>query len=185
MWLGITGRNGSGKDTAAHMLSKHGFTPLSTSDLIREEVTRRGLPQSRQSIQSVIEDWRATYGADVLIQKCEEHHGTKENVVIFSLRHPDEITTLRKLHDFMLIVVTAHPQVRFLRNTQRNRENAPKTFEEFLAEEQYEAEKADKRFFDMVAVEQMADFTINNNDTPQYMEEQINKLLLTIRQTVK
>lgn len=173
MWVGITGRNGSGKDSVAQILEELGFIPVSTSDIIRQEVALRKLPSTRDSIRLVIEGWRREYGADILVRKILEQHANTENVVVFSLRHPDEIKTLRHNKKFLLINVVTDDTIRFQRACLRNRENPPQTLEAYLADEAYEAERADKRYFDIPAVEAMADIIVENNGTFDQLRQTI------------
>ncbi|MGH7234103.1 MAG: AAA family ATPase, partial [Candidatus Saccharimonadales bacterium] len=43
--LGISGTNGSGKDTVAHLLEQdHNFLFISVSDLLRDELKKQSVP---------------------------------------------------------------------------------------------------------------------------------------------
>ena len=48
MILGVSGLNGSGKGELVRFLEARSFYPLSLSDVIRDELRRRGLPESER-----------------------------------------------------------------------------------------------------------------------------------------
>jgi cytidylate kinase len=57
--IGISGTNGSGKDTLGRALSlRHNFLFVSVTDLLREEARRRGLAIERENLRMISAEWR-------------------------------------------------------------------------------------------------------------------------------
>ena len=48
--MGLTGPNAAGKGEVAQLLTSHGYTYHSLSDVVREEAGARGLPVSRKNL---------------------------------------------------------------------------------------------------------------------------------------
>lgn len=168
--IGISGTNGSGKDTIAHMLvEKHGFYFASATDMLGNELTRRGLPHERENKRSVSAEWRREYGLGVIVDKGleEARAGGYEKVVIASLRNSGEVVRVHELGG-IVIWVDSDPKVRYRRVTQNRRDRVEdqKSFEEFLAEEAVEMQySGDAATLNMAAVKASADLFIDN-DSP-------------------
>ncbi|HEX5033137.1 MAG TPA: AAA family ATPase, partial [bacterium] len=130
MIIGLTGKNASGKGEVAQVLKEGGFHYLSLSDLLREELKKRGLEILRENLIHVGNEMRQTYGGGYLADKALQQIDVDKNYIVDSIRNPREVEVLRRLSNFRLIHVTAVPQVRFERIKSRNREGDPKTFPE-------------------------------------------------------
>ncbi|MDI6757664.1 MAG: AAA family ATPase [Endomicrobiia bacterium] len=166
MLIGITGFYCSGKDTAAEFLvGKKGFAHYSLSDVLRDELKRRGKEITRANLLETGVDLRTKRGfgvlAELAVEKCRKTPG-RENFAITSIRHPDEIRRLAAESDFFLLNLTAPPEIRFERLKNRGREQDPRTFEEFTAFEQKEsATEGPGQQLGICAA--MADFTVDNS----------------------
>ena len=99
MIIGITGTNASGKDTAADYLKNKGYSHYSLSDIVREECDVRGLPKDRDTLRELANELRRNFGADVLAKRAIEkiQREKAKNIVITSIRSPEEIKTLKKI----------------------------------------------------------------------------------------
>ena len=84
-------------------------------------------------------------------------------MVISSIRNSGEID---RIHDFggELVWVDADPEIRFERISSRGREDDPKTFNEFEAQQQAEMERSgDEATLNMAEVRERADRVFTND----------------------
>jgi cytidylate kinase len=169
--IGIGGTNGSGKDTLGQYLAdEHGWLFISVSDILRDELKKRGLPIERQHLRELSAEWRKEFGSGVLIDKAfkiyEAEEGKYKGLVVASLRNPGEAEEVHRLGG-IVVWTDGDPKVRYERiyNRARGTEDN-KTFEQFLAEEQAEMHhsKGDAATLNMAGVKAQTDFFITNND---------------------
>jgi cytidylate kinase len=173
--IGLSGTNGAGKDTVGHLLAEHyNYWFISVTDLLREEVRRRGLVVNREHLRQISAEWRRQYGLAVLVDRAIEAFSEQTGyvgVVMSSLRNVGEVERLHELGG-TLVWVDADPKIRY----QRVRTNAQargraaeddKTFEQFLADEAAEMhrpEGADEATLNMAEVKGRADIFLENNN---------------------
>lgn len=143
MLIGLTGSYGAGKDEVAHYLETKGFIHFSLSDLIREELMKEKIEITRENLIKKGNLLRKNFGSGILALKILEEVRTRDNFVISSIRNIEEIKVLKKRPDFILVYVDAPLKLRFKRAKLRNRENDPKTLEEFKQKEK--REQSEKR----------------------------------------
>ncbi len=178
MIIGLTGTNGAGKGTVVEFLKKKGFVHYSARDLISEEIVRRGMSVTRESLISVGNQLRylntSSYIAEQLFEKALKQGG---NAVIESLRTVGEIMALRRKGNFFLIAVDADAQLRYERVKQRNGPTDQVSFEQFMLDEQNEMFSADPTKQNLRNCIQLADVTILNNGNMEDLENDINLLL--------
>lgn len=191
--IGLSGTNGSGKDTVGHILAeKHGFLFISVTDLLRAEAGRRGLPVEREVLRTISAEWRRELGLGVLVDKAvaeyevvkSRYHG----VAIASLRNPGEAD---RVHDFggTVVWIDADPRTRYER-IQANAvirgraEEDNKTFEQFLAEEEAEMHSSgDAATLDMAGVKAKADvFMENSSDSLATFQTAVEQTLNLVKQ---
>jgi cytidylate kinase len=173
--IGISGPNGSGKDSVGHALGlRHAYLFISVTDLLRQEAAKRGLEAGRDTLRTISAEWRRSYGYGVLVDRAitaytlvsDQYSG----LAMASLRNPAEADRIHELGG-TVIWVDADPQIRYDRiqaNAQlRNRgQEDNKTFAEFQAEEVIEmtrAPGADGATLDMQSVKDRADYSLTNN----------------------
>jgi len=175
--IGIAGTNGSGKDTVGHLLaSNHGWLFVSMTDMLRDELKRRGLPPAREHMRDLSAEWRREYGLGVLIDKSlgiytnskDQHAG----LIVASLRNPGEVDRVHELGG-QVIWVDADPKVRYDR-LQANMASRgalravddQKTFAQFQAEELAEMKHSgDAATLSMGDVKAKADIFIQNDSS--------------------
>lgn len=135
-FIGLTGRNASGKGAAADYFKALGFRYLSLSDELRGELRARGIETSRDNLTRIGKDLRAAEGpAFLALRALEKLRGAAGDWVIDSIRSPAEIAALRALPGFLLIGVDAPAELRFARLRARGRAGDSATLGEFLAHE--------------------------------------------------
>jgi cytidylate kinase len=170
--IGLSGTNGSGKDTVGHMLAeRHDFLFVSMTDMLRGEAGKRGLPVEREVLRTISAEWRRESGLGVLIDKSIEFFQSQDRqyagLVVASLRNPGEADRVHELGG-QLIWVDADARIRYDRiqanAAGRGRaEEDTKTFEEFLAEEKAEmTQSGDVATLNMSGVKALADITLLN-----------------------
>ena len=179
--IGLAGTNGSGKDTVAQILAEdHGFFIVSATEMLEDELKKRGLEFERENKRKVGNEWRSSYGLSAIVDKAIEQAKSNEadKLVVGSLRHPAEAEKVKELNGFV-IWVDAETHVRYERIRQNNRGRVEdnKTFEQFLQEEQDEMHGNDKSELAGAAVKKLSDYSVENNGSREELAEQINDIL--------
>jgi len=119
MIIGITGTNGSGKDTAADLLVERGFKKYSLSDVLRDAASERGIPHDRENLILLGNELRTTFGAGYLGEQIGKQISEAKvpNAVVVSIRHPAEVEGLKTntRDHFKLFFVDAPIELRYRR----------------------------------------------------------------------
>ncbi|MEK7625107.1 MAG: hypothetical protein AAB467_02020, partial [Patescibacteria group bacterium] len=105
----------------------------------------------------------------------------REIVAVEGIRRPTDITYLERSQGFHLIYITAEPELRWRRLVARNENpgDDKKTYEQFLADEQAEADRLIK------SLGAKAEFKIMNDGTFDDFYRQIEEILKSIRHASK
>jgi cytidylate kinase len=171
--IGLSGTNGSGKDSMGELLAEHhGYLFVSVTELLRDEARHRGLPVTREHLRAISAEWRREQGLATLVDRAVAlYHAAGDKyagIVMASLRNPYEADRIHELGGTM-VWVDSDPAIRYARiqanATTRGRvDEDRKTFEEFLSEEQAEMQQSgDAATLNMGAVKERSDVTIYNN----------------------
>jgi len=179
--IGLTGENCAGKGTVAAYLAKKSFYYYSISDVIREELAREGREATRESLVRKGNELRRKYGEGILAEKVALKLEPGKNYVIDSIRHPEEAAVFKKRSDFILVHVTAPPEIRFERMRARGREDDPRTLEAFLRLEEQEAKSKESSGQQRLRTSGMADRRIENNSTLEHLYEMVDARLAEIQ----
>ncbi len=173
--IGLTGTNGSGKDTVAKYLVSRGFKYISLSDALREELKKLSIPETRENLQNCGNILRQTHGLGVLAQKAREKIGWG-NYVIDSIRNPHEIVELKKIPNFILLAIDAPIEERFNRIMNRGRVENASTLQEFIRMEQREfSEEKHKQSLGKCVL--MSDRLIINDGTIYDLHDKIERIV--------
>lgn len=179
--IGLTGMYCSGKDTVAEYLEKKGFTHFSLSDLIREELGRRGIEVTRDNLINVANELRTNFGHGVLGERAlQKMKGQPGDFVISSIRHPGEVRALKKHGHFFLVEVRAPIKIRFARIKKRDREKDPKTLSELRAKEKLESQESGPGQ-QLTNVIKMANFVVMNNSTLKKLQGKTDRMLADLK----
>lgn len=176
MIIGVTGSYAAGKDTAAEILQQMNFQHVSFSDLLREELKKRGEEITRQKLIDLGNELRHDYGADILAAKALQKVEDGENYVFTSVRNPAEVKLLQQRKDFLLVNVVAPDKVRLERLKTRNREQDPKTLAELREKEQQENSR-DPAAQQLQAVAKMATVVLTNDSTKEKLQGKVEQLV--------
>ncbi len=171
--IGVSGTNGSGKDTVGLMLAeRHGFYWASATDMFMEELEKRGWPIDREHKAKLSSEWRRQNGMGAIVDRAYAYYLSHQNeytgMIVGSLRHPGEADRIHELGGKMLWV-DGDPLVRYQRiktnaKTRGRAGEDEKTFEEFLVEEERERRPiGDTATLNTTAVKERADIFIENN----------------------
>ncbi|MBI4430390.1 MAG: AAA family ATPase [Candidatus Omnitrophica bacterium] len=180
MIIGLTGKNGSGKGEVASFLTEHGFHYFSLSDEIRESLTERGEPITRESLIAEGNRLRLEYGAGVLANRILAKLEPNKRYVIDSIRHPEEAAALMKRRDFALLRVTAPQEVRFQRVRARRREGDPSSLRDFIAVEDREARSEIEADQQLIATEELAKKEIKNDGPIAELHQKVKNLIMEL-----
>lgn len=181
--IGLSGTNGSGKDTIAHILEQqYGFYFASASALLEAELKNRNKPFEREQKRQLSAEWRQEFGTGAIVDKgiAAAQSAGFEKLVVGSLRNSGEIDRVHQLNG-RSIWVDADPEIRYQRiiSANRGRVEDKKTYQQFLAEEAVEMESGgDPNKLDMATVKQKADIIIMNNfDSVEAFTLHVKKVL--------
>lgn len=182
--IGLSGTNGSGKDTVGQILQEeYGYLFVSLTDILRDELIKEGKPTERENMRELSARWRKEFGLGILIDKAIEILKSKNQVynglVMASIRNVGEVEHIHGLNGIM-IWVDADPKIRYQRVTSRNRSSEDeKTFKDFLKEEQDEMRVyGDETTLAVGEVKKLCDISIQNNfDNFESFKEKIRATL--------
>lgn len=172
--IGLTGTNGAGKGEVAAYFVKKGYQYFSLSDLIREELMKRGEKVSRNNLIKMGNQLREKYGPDILARMVIEK--IKGKSVIDSIRNPKEVGYLRKQKNFILIAIDAPVELRYKRTGKRGRDESSSSLNEFIQKEEEEMTNHEKRQ-QLRNCMNMADFTIINDGSLEDLHHKLEDLL--------
>lgn len=177
--IGITGTLGAGKGTIVEHLKKKGFDHYSVRAYLIEEINRRQMPITLDSMIIVANDLRSKYGPSFIVEELyKEALTSASNVIIESIRSVGEVEGLKKLGIFYLISVDAEPNERYQRIIQRQGDQADNlTLEEFLEKERVQMKSSDSTQQSLSQCMLMADFKLINNGTKEELRQKVEKIL--------
>lgn len=180
MIIGVTGLYCAGKDTLADYLVKNkGFFHISLSDLIREEMTKRGKPLTRESMIVFANELRAVLGADILPRLSLQRMEEGKNYVVTSIRNPAEVSVLQQRKDFAFVEIRAPLKMRFARMVKRQREGDPLTLREMVARENQEkSSRANEQQMHLVC--SLAKVKIANDSSFDFLYKKLDRLVIDL-----
>lgn len=170
--IALAGRQGCGKGTIAkYAAEKLAAKTFRYSDVLREVLSVLGEDVSRGNLQSLSSLLRAVFGDELLSKALAKKVASVEGIVIIDgVRRLEDLDAFKDFPDMKLIFVDSYPTVRYERIMKR-RENSceeTKTLEEFLEEEEAEAEKR------IDFVREKADWLIENNHSMHQLQSRLD-----------
>jgi dCMP deaminase len=168
MIIGVSGPNGAGKTAVVEFLKERSFVGFSLSDVIREELSRRGIGETRERMIEMGRKIRRAEGADALARRVLGRIREDRNYVIDSIRHPTEVEALRSAGGrFRLLWVDADDSVRLERMRSRGRVGDPSSLSELKALEARETRAEEEGGQELEAVRAMADEVVMNDGSSE------------------
>lgn len=180
MIIGVTGFFAAGKDTVAEILIKKGFEHVSLSDMIRRELHERGEEITIPNLRRVGNALREQHGPGILGERAAEALADADKAVVTSIRHPAEVSALRRKDHFTMVFVDAPVELRFERSRERSRPGDPETLEAFKQQEEQQMVSADKNAQNLSACREMADRVIVNDGSYDDLARKIDELVETL-----
>lgn len=173
--IGITGRNGAGKDTVGRYLKKmYGVSMFSAGDVVRDIVREKNLDASREHLHRVSSDYLQEHGRDalmkILLKKAQRQQ--LERVSFVGIRSPEEVEYLRdrlKSYFLLIAVVVDDIHVRYQRTQTRREERDQLTLGEFQRQDCNE-----QNLYHVENTIALADVRVNNDDGLSYLYEQLD-----------
>ncbi len=172
--VAIVGHPSSGKDTVSEYLVTRGFSHVSSSDRIREDMRKAGIETTRENMNEFSAAKRQenlSYPADEIAEEISR------DTVISGLRNTAEIALLKeKFGDlFALVALHSSQEIRFGRVKERGRIGDGTPFEQFQKIE--EKERGGTQFHEVDAVIGMADYQIENSGTKEELFQAVDAIL--------
>jgi len=184
MIIGVTGLTGSGKGVVSDILVKNGFVKLGHSEIINEELNKKGITINRDNQVVLANEMRKLNGASYFARKLIDKIDFKKNYVVEGFRNIAEIEEFRKFSNFFFIGVAAGSKRRFEWVLKRNRLGDPKNFEEFMKNEKRDFFQFDKPEGQQNAIcFSMADYFITNEGSLEDLKKEVEKIIWRIKNT--
>ena len=177
MILGLTGKFAAGKGTVADVLVARGFRYHSLSDILREELAARGIPEGREALMNLGNELRREGGPGVLAQRLLARLNDGGDHVVDSIRNPEEVRQLRTLSSFTLIGVDAEARTRFERLRARDRQGDPETWEDFQTLEAAETLSDDPAKQQLAQTWDLRDTVLMNDDALEDLQAKVAALV--------
>ncbi len=152
----LTGLARSGKDTAADYLSeRHGFKKFVFSDVLEEELKKKGQMVTKMNMSRMGDELRNMWGMAKVAELLHEKVVGNEKVVLVGARSLEEAEFFRKKSEkFMIVNIDAEADARFHRRSEADANEKNKFFQ------RDEADLENKGLGKLI---EKADFTVENN----------------------
>lgn len=182
--IGLVGRQGSGKGTAAKLLQKtYGADLYRFSAVIGDILNRLAIEKSRDNMIKMSETLRKAFGEDVFAYAVENDvmKSTAGLVVIDGIRRIEDLAALEPLPQFKLIEIAAPAKVRYERMKGRGEKSGESkmSWEEFSSQEQAPTE------ITIPSVAARAWKAIDNGGTPEELEQRLDAVMAELGRTPK
>jgi dephospho-CoA kinase len=171
----IAGLIGSGKDVVAKYIEeKYGYFLIDYATKLREMCRKEGLEVTRDNLQMLRLKHGNTFLAEAVVQEVKK--SGRDKFILSPIRRSEDFLIPKKeFPQIKLILVNASAAVRYERLCARERENDPKTMEEFRRQESREFE-----IFDLEKTFSFADYVIENDGTIETLKNRVDKLMQEI-----
>jgi dephospho-CoA kinase len=178
MIIGVSGLYGSGKGALLAELGTRGYEILSLSDVVRDELAKDGLDETRERMIAAGNALRRAHGPGALAQTLVSKLNAEASYGIDSIRHPAEVEALAATSsDFRLIWVEAAAKMRLERIRGRGRPGDPTTLSELARLEGLERRGGDGTTQQLDAVRELADFVLTNEAGLEQLASALDMIL--------
>jgi dephospho-CoA kinase len=180
-WLGIIGRNGSGKSTVCDYLVSKGYSVYSLSDVVRHYASAQGLHPSRDALTQLANQLKQQHGMDFFARSVLDLVSSSKSsglVAFDSIRHPTEIDVLRE-HRVLFVGIHAPLADCYHRIKHRAKSTDFVTFKEFKRQDEYESNGSSPGQLIARCLD-LCDYSIKNNGDIRELYNKVDKLLSLI-----
>ena len=176
-WIGLIGKNGSGKSTVGQYLISKNFKFLSLSQVLRQYATDHHLAQDRNTLIQTANELKKQHGLSYFAQVCvkKANENPSPYVVFDSIRHVQEIEYL-KLFQVEFWAIEAPIELRYKRIQQRQGETDQVSFEEFQEQERIES-TGESMGQQLDAALKCCDYSIHNTGSRKDLIDKIDQKL--------
>ncbi|WP_298498603.1 nucleoside monophosphate kinase [uncultured Methanobrevibacter sp.] len=171
--MGITGMPGSGKSIVSDMATERGAIIVSMGDIIREEAKKRG-ESTKETATNLRKEFGENIVSELTIEKIKklEAEGNEKPIIVEGIRSHHEVAMFKENFDnFIILSISANPQIRFERLLKRMREDDSKDYEGFAKRDNTELD------FGMGHVISLSDKMIINESDLESFRQEINEYL--------
>lgn len=178
MIIGVVGAVCSGKGFLSDELEKKGYIKLTFSDILRNEVKRRGIELSRVNLQDLGNELRKNNGADYLARKLLEKVEPGKDYVLEGIRNPGEINALKEFKDSIIIGIEAPMNKRLQWMIMRNKEKDPHSIEEVKAIDARDNGLNEPEYGQRIGkCMEMIDFRIMNDRDREHLKRNVDRVI--------
>lgn len=164
--VGIAGTFASGKDTLANYLAGSlDYQHVSTGDIVREELIKKGLETNRDNLVREANDLRRRYGGGVLVEMALDRRESPR-LAVSGIRALGEAAMII-VNDGMMVFVDAPARDRYERLRVRGRIDDEVTYEDFVKQEERELVSNVSSHQNIEGVRSMAYAELINDGTEQ------------------
>jgi len=114
--LVLCGPPGSGKGVVARVASERGVRILSLGDIVRAEMTSRGLPETPENVGLTALSMREEHGEEIVVERLIPDLTIaleESDVLIDGMRQPEEMEHLKRhFEDVTVVAMSASPDLR-------------------------------------------------------------------------
>ena len=174
--IGLVGPIACGKEAAKkYIAQKYNSKDCKFSTSLRDVLNRLAIEVSRENLQKLSSALRPVFGEDLLAKVIASDASKLDSdiIIVDGVRRMSDIKYLKELPNFYLIAVDADPKLRYERMKARNENvgDSEKTFEQFLADQNNEADK------EIPIVISNAKFAIDNGGTLEELYSKVDKII--------
>ncbi len=178
--IGISGKIGSGKSSAAEYIAKKFSAPvLKFSDVLLEILRLLSLPEERENFQRLGKALREAFGEDIIARalRTKIEKMNSKAIVLDGVRYKSEAEFVKSFPQGYLIYIQAEPEVRYSRVVKRaSRGEEEKSFSQFL---QMEKADTESHFHEVKA---LADFVVENNSSLEELHTKLDSIIEKIQE---
>jgi dephospho-CoA kinase len=184
MIIGLSGTLAAGKDTVAeYLVESEGFDHISLSAVLRKLATEKGIEITMENLTDFGNSLKVKFSADYLVERAKKEANFSRNIVVSSIRQPEEIMNLKREKDFFMIFVDADIKIRFERLAKRGRQGDVKEFKKFEEQEEKQLD-GQSGGMNLGRCREIADYIILNNGTMDKFKGEIKRTIQQIKEKV-
>ena len=174
--IGLVGRQGSGKGTAADLLkTKYGAQVFRFSAVLSDILNRLSIEKSRDNLIALSEALRKAFSEDVLSYAVERDAlaSSSDVVVIDGIRRIEDIAAFEPLPNFRLIEIAVPAKVRF----DRMRGRGEKVGEDHMSWDDFVAQEDAPTEVTIADVAARAWKALDNSGSPADLERSLDQTM--------